>query len=201
MKKEKIHNEIKTDSLLRDTSSHYIRLIGDADRKARIMIVVNSILLTISVTLFTKSVRGSELSPAWISIVLLIVSNLLALFFTIVSVKPELHVSIGKDTEDNILHYKKSSQYSLADYKAQILSTMQDNDKKIEAVIKELYYFGNLLTRKYKLLKIAHRCFYWGVLLSVVSYLIILLLTKNEQEVYGSVYDDLINYSPFENNI
>src|ERR1700752_958576 len=178
MKDEKINDEIKTDSLLRDTSSNYIRLIGDADRKARIMIVVNSILLTISVTLFTKSLRGMELSPAWISLTLLIISNLLALFFTIVSVKPEIHVSVGKDTEDNILHYKKCSEYSLVEYTMKILSTMQDNDKKLEAMIKEIHYFGNLLTRKYKLLKIAHRYFYWGLLLSVASYLLILLLTN-----------------------
>ena len=176
MKEEKIHNEIKTDTLLRDTSTHYIRLIGDADRKARIMIVVNSILVTVSVSLLTKTIHQG--APVWISLVLLIISNLIALFFTIVSVKPEIHLSIRKDTENNILHYKKSSEYSLRDYTAHMMNTMQDNDKKVEAMIKELHYFGNLLTRKYKLLKTAYRCFYWGILLSVVSYLIILLLTN-----------------------
>ena len=182
MKDEKVNSEIKTDSLLRDTSSNYLRLIGDADRKARIMIVVNSIMLTISVTLVTKSIRGNEVSPAWISLILLIISNLLALFFTIVSVKPEIQVSKGMDT-DNILHYKKTSEYSLIEYTMQILRTMQDNDKKLEAMIKELHYFGNLLTRKYKLLKIAYRCFYWGLSISVASYLIILLVTKTPPEV------------------
>lgn len=176
MKKEKIRNEIKTDALLRETSSHYIRLIGDADRKARIMIVVNSILLTISITLITKTLHQGP--PAWISLVILIISNLAALFYTILSVRPEIHVSVGKDTEDNILHYKKSSEYSLREYRAHMLHTMEDNDKKIEAVIKELHYFGNLLTLKYKLLKIAYRCFYWGILLSVASYLIMLLFAR-----------------------
>jgi hypothetical protein len=184
MKKEKIHNEIKTDSLLRETSSHYIRLIGDADRKARIMIVVNSILLTICITLITKTLHQGP--PAWISIVLLIIANLLALFYTILSVKPEIHLSIRKDTEDNILHYKKSSELSLREYKAHMLHTMEDNDKKIEAVIKELHYFGNLLTRKYKLLKTAYRCFYWGILLSVASYLIMLLVTNPYNTYAGS---------------
>ena len=177
MKKEKINNEIKTDSLLRETSSHYIRLIGDADRKARIMIVVNSILLTISVTLLTKTFHQGP--PSWISIILLIISNLLALFFTIVSVKPEIHLSIRKDTEDNILHYKKSSELSLREYRAQMLNTMEDNDKKLDAMIKELHYFGNLLTRKYKLLKIAYRCFYWGIVVSVASYLIMIMFTPS----------------------
>jgi uncharacterized membrane protein SpoIIM required for sporulation len=182
MDKDKaINHEIKTDSLLRETSSHYIRLIGDADRKARIMIVVNSILLTICITLLTKNIHVEPL--AWISFTLLIISNLLALFFTIASVKPEIHISVGKETTNNILHYKKCSEYSLSVYRDEILYTMEDNDKKLDAVIKELHYFGNLLTRKYKLLKTAYSCFFWGVVLSVVSYLIILLLTQSHHIV------------------
>lgn len=181
MAKEKIPNEIKTDSLLRATAGHYIRLIGDADRKARIMIVVNSILLTIGVTIFTKTLHDQP--PVWISATLLIFANLFALFFTIASVRPELHVSIGKSTENNILHYKKSSDFSLADYKAHMMATMKDNDEKLDAMIKELYYFGNLLTRKYKLLKNAYRCFYWGMVASVASYLIILLLSPVKQVI------------------
>ncbi|MES1218067.1 MAG: Pycsar system effector family protein [Bacteroidota bacterium] len=179
MKKQKIPNEIKTDSLLRGTSSNYIRLISDADRKARIMIVVNSILLTISVTILTKAIHHGP--PTWISLILLIVSNLLSLFFTFVSIKPEIQ-GIGKDTEENILHYKKCNEYSFREYMAHMMITLDNNDKKLEAVIKELYYFGNQLTRQYRFLKIANRCFYWGIALSVVSYLIILLLYPGVKE-------------------
>ena len=180
MKKEKIPNEIKTDSLLRSMSSNYIRLISDADRKARIMIVVNSILLTISVTVLTKTIHHGP--PTWISLMLLIVSNLLSLFFTFVSIKPEIHVSIGKDTEYDILHYKKCSEYSFKEYMAHMMSTLNNNDKKLEAVIKELHYFGNQLTRQYRLLKISNNCFYWGIVLSVIFYLLILLLYPGVKE-------------------
>jgi hypothetical protein len=175
MKKERIANEIKTDSLLRATSGHYIRLIGNADRKARIMIVVNSILLTIAVTIFTKTIHQEP--SLWISATILILANLLALFFTIGSVRPELQVSKQKDTVKNILHFKKCSEYSLDDYKTHMMMTMNDNDKKLDAMIKELHYFGNLVTRKYQLLKSAYRCFYWGIVVAVVSYLIILLVS------------------------
>jgi hypothetical protein len=180
MKKEKILNEIKTDSLLRGTSSNYIRLISDAGRKARIMIVVNSILLTISATVLTKTIHHGP--PTWISLILLIVSNLLSLFFTFVSIKPEIHVSIGKDLEDNILHYKKCSEYSFSEYMAHMMITLDNNDKKLEAVLKELHYFGNQLARQYRFLKVANNCFYWGMALAVVSYLLILLLYPGVKE-------------------
>lgn len=175
-KKKKSNKVIRTDAILRETSSNYIRLIGDADRKARIMIVVNSILLTISVTLLTKALNDKP--DVWISATLLMAANLVTLFFSIISVKPELHSSIGKETENNILHYKKCMEYSLMDYSTQILDTMADGDKKMEAVIKNLYFFGNLLCMKYKLLKIAYRMFFWGILLSVISYFIIIGISK-----------------------
>ncbi|HSU28695.1 MAG TPA: Pycsar system effector family protein [Chitinophagaceae bacterium] len=180
MKKEKIPNEIRTDALLRGTSSNYIRLISDADRKARIMIVVNSILLTVGVTWLTKIFHQGR--PTWVPLILLVISNLLSLFFTILSVKPYLRISGGKDTEDNILHYKKCSEYSMREYEAHMMNTMNNNDKKLEAVIKELHYFGNLLNRQYRFLKMAYTCFYWGLVLTVVSYIIILLLYPGVKE-------------------
>jgi len=190
MKKERIPNEIKTDSLLRATTAQYVRLIGEADRKARIMVVMNSIFLTISITLLTKTIRHGP--PFWISLILVLGFNLLALFFTIISVKPEIHLSIRKDTENNILHYKKVSEYSLKEYIAQMMITMDNNDLKLEAVLKELHYFGNLLTRQYKLLKMAYRCFYWGIVLSVVSYLIILLLFGQHDQAKGVIDNAMV---------
>jgi hypothetical protein len=166
--------EIKGESLLRDTFSHYIRLIGDADRKARIMIVVNSILLTICITMITKSILFGP--PVWISITLLIVSNLFALFFTILSVKPDIHTTKAKDTENNMLHYSRPSELTLPEYTERIMATMQDNDLKTDATIKELYYFGNLLSKKYKLINVALRCFFWGLVAAFISYMIIILI-------------------------
>jgi hypothetical protein len=177
IKKNKKNEVIRTESLLRETSNHYIRLIGDSDRKARIMIIVNSILLTAGVTVITSVIHHQPL--VWISAAILICSNLFALFFTIMSVKPDLQSHISKETENNMLHYKKCMEYDLANYTKQVLDTMHDNDKKIDAVIKELYFFGNLLGAKYRMMKIAYRFFLWGVLVSITSYLIILLVTRS----------------------
>ncbi len=55
------------------------------------------------------------------------------------------------------------------------MDVMQDKDKKMEVVIRDLYFFGNLLTMKYEVIKMSYRFFYWGLLLSVTSYFIIYL--------------------------
>lgn len=77
-KRKKDKERIRTDALLRETSTNYIRLIGDADRKARIMLVVNSVFLTIGITLLTKSM--DDMPFVWISATILMLSNVLTLF-------------------------------------------------------------------------------------------------------------------------
>ena len=173
-KKKKKDDEIKTDSLLRETSSHYIRLIGDSDRKARIMIVVNSILVTVGVTLLTRVIGNTP--HVWISAVLLIAANLATLFFAILSVKPELHSRFDKETRNHMLHYKKCVDYSLSEYTRQLMETLHDNQKKLDAMVKDLYFFGNLLNVKYKLIKMSYRIFFWGLLAAVTSYIVILVI-------------------------
>jgi hypothetical protein len=177
IKKSKLHECIRTESLLRDTSNHYLRLIGDSDRKARIMIVVNSLLLTGGLTIITKVIHNQPM--VWISATILIIANLMALFFTIMSVKPDLQSHISKETENNMLLYHKCREFSLAEYAKNILNTLHDNDKKIDAKIKEIYFFGNLLDAKYRLMQIAYRFFIWGIVFSITSYLVILFITQS----------------------
>lgn len=177
IKKNKKNEVIRTENLLRDTSNRYIRLIVDSDRKARIMIIVNSISLTAGVTVITSVIHKYPL--VWISAAILICANLIALFFTIMSVKPDLKSDISKETENNMLHYKKCVELRLAEYTSQMLDTMHNNDKKIDAVIKELYFFGNLLGAKYRLMKVAYRFFLWGILVSIISYMVILFITES----------------------
>jgi hypothetical protein len=168
---------IKTDSLLRETSSHYIRQIGDADRKARIMLIVTSILITIGISILTEALN--RVPHVWISATILIISMAATLFLSILSVKPELKSThSAKETENNMLHYKKCSEYSLQDYTRLMIETLEDSDKKRDAIIKELYYYGNLLSMKYNYLQTAYRFFLWGIVLSVVSYLLI-VFAKN----------------------
>jgi hypothetical protein len=177
-KKQKKVKKVKTDVLLRETSTNYIRLIGDADRKARIMLLVNSIFLTISVTLISKAIENIPYS--WIFASILMLSNVLSLFFSVQSVRPEFIRHSDEETENNILHYKKCIDLSLEQYRFELNTTMKDESRKMDAFIKELYYYGRLLSFKYKLLKVAYLFFSWGVLLAVLSYITIIIMISQK---------------------
>lgn len=177
LKGEHIRNRsIRTDSLLRETSSHYIRQIGDADKKARIMLVVTSVMITIGLTVVTKNVL--VIPKGWISAVFLISANLVTLVFSILSIKPTLKDEVSRVTEKNILHYKTCTQHALPDYAKKLIETLEDDEKKTDAIIQELYYYGNLLNKKYKNIEYAYLTFLWGLVSTLVSYLIIYMLHK-----------------------
>jgi hypothetical protein len=177
-KKERQANEIiKTETLLRETSGNFIHLISDADRKARIMVVVNTIFLTISITILTKSL--GHMPYIWISATILLICNMLTLIFSLKSVQPDFPVIRGDLSENNMMHYKKCSQYSLSDYTIRIKEMIHDNEKKLDTLIRELYYYGNLLNLKYKFLRYAYRIFAWGLIFAVGSYIFILLIQNS----------------------
>lgn len=176
--KEGKKKKIKTDVILKETSSNYIRLIGDADRKARIMLVVNSVFLTLSVTLISKVI--TNIAYSWLFASILMLSNVLSLFFSVQSVRPEFSKAKNEEAENNILHYKKCIELTLDEYRSQINSTLLDDTQKIDAFIKELYFYGRLLTIKYKLLKVAYYFFSWGILIAVLTYILILIMFKEQ---------------------
>jgi len=182
MKEEK-KKKIKTDVILKETSGNYVRLIGDADRKARIMLLVNSLFLTLSVTLISK-IFG-DVPHSWFFASILMLSNVISLFFSIRSVKPEFTQATNDETENNILHYKKCNDLTLDEYRSKIHSTLTDDAQKMDAFIKELYFYGRLLNMKYRLLKIAYYFFLWGIVLAVLTYIFILIMFNRQTEMYS----------------
>ena len=60
-----------------------------------------------------------------------------------------------------------------------------DNAQKMDAFIKELYFYGKLLTIKYRLLKVAYYFFTWGMVVAVLTYIILLILFNRQSEHLG----------------
>ena len=165
---------VDSDDLLRHAHGQNIKLISDVDRKARVIIVVNSILLTLGITIITKLM--DHVHYAWISAVILIFSSLLSLLFSLLSIRPEINSHLGKEVNDNILHYSKASEYKFTEYSEKVHELMHNNEEKVNALIKDLYFFGNLLSMKYRLMKISFRIFYTGLATAVVTYIFFLLI-------------------------
>ena len=69
----------------------------------------------------------------------------------------------------------------LPDYDWAIKEMMQDKDYLYGSMIKDIYFLGVVLARKYKLLRIAYNIFMFGLITAIAAFGIAMLLTQEQQ--------------------
>jgi len=60
----------------------------------------------------------------------------------------------------------------LEDYDLAMNEMMKDRDYLYSTMIKDLYYLGLVLQRKYNLLRIAYNFFMFGIIITVIAFVI-----------------------------
>jgi predicted metal-dependent HD superfamily phosphohydrolase len=168
------------ETMFRTTSHNHILLSEMADNKANILITINSIILSIVVSVL---VRKLEENPRLlIPTVLLVMVCLATTVFAILSTRPI--VNTGTFTREDI-HAKKTNLLffgnffgmNLPDYEWGMREMMKDSEYLYGSLIKDIYYLGKVLGRKYKYLRIAYNIFMFGFVLSILSFMIALALS------------------------
>ena len=104
-KKQKQNTDKGVESMFRLTASNQMRLSSIGDKKANILISINSILISVSAAVATRrAVDYNEFLPA---LVVLFLSSLISLIFAILSCRPELRpINVTVITSYSI-HYTK----------------------------------------------------------------------------------------------
>ena len=69
---------------------------------------------------------------------------------------------------------------SLPDYDWAMKEMMQDKEYLFESMIKDIYFLGVVLARKYRLLRIAYNIFMFGLIAAIIAFGIAMLLTKEK---------------------
>jgi predicted metal-dependent HD superfamily phosphohydrolase len=160
-------------TMLRLASGNHLRLSDMADRKANILISVNAIIISVSISvLFRKFDENPELTyPTVIFISFSVVTIILAILAT----RPV--ISAGKFNKEDIMSKKTNLMFfgnfykaSLEDYKWGMSIMMRDPEYLYSSLIKDVYYLGVVLGRKYKLLRIAYNVFMIGIVISVIAF-------------------------------
>jgi hypothetical protein len=144
-----------------------------ADGKAQVMISVNSIIIsvTLSVLVARISFYPHFIAPASI----LLATCLVSITFSILSTRPS--ISTGKFTEEdirnkktNLLFFGNFHRMQLDDYQWGMNQMIKDREYLYNTMMMDIYYLGVVLARKYRYLRIAYTVFMWGLILSVVAF-------------------------------
>lgn len=172
-KKDKPEKGIET--MFRITSGNNQRLSDMADKKAHILITVNSIILSAIISLVLKKLdeNGFLAIPSF----LLLTVSLLSMVFSILATRPSIPKGVfsQQDVDDkkvNLLFFGNFYKMQLDEYTAGMIKVMNDTDFLYGTLIKDVYSQGVVLGRKYRLLRAAYNIFMFGLVIAVVAFIV-----------------------------
>jgi predicted metal-dependent HD superfamily phosphohydrolase len=179
-KKERPDKGIET--MFRVSSSNHQRLSDMADNKAHIMITVNSIILSAIISLLLR--RLEDYSYLIIPTFIILVVSLTTMVFAILATRPSIPEGrfTTKDVDDkkvNLLFFGNFYRMNLQEYIAGMRNVMADREYLYGSLIIDVYSQGVVLGRKYRLLRISYNMFMFGLIASVVAFIIAAALNGN----------------------
>jgi predicted metal-dependent HD superfamily phosphohydrolase len=172
-KKERPDKGIET--MFRVSSSNHQRLSDMADNKAHIMITVNSIILSAILSLLLR--RLEDYSYLIIPTVIILLVSLITLVFAILATRPSIPEGrfTPQDVDDkkvNLLFFGNFYRMNLQEYIAGMRNVMADREYLYGSLIIDVYSQGVVLGRKYRLLRVSYNVFMFGLIASVLAFII-----------------------------
>lgn len=173
MEKKKPGMSKNFETVFRTFSTNNIRLSNMADNKAHILISVNSIIISIILGVLVKNIDKYDYLVT--SVILLLSVSLLTIVFSILATKPNLPKLnfTQNDVEQRRVNLFFFDNYYRMDfdYFSDIFSRVTDDPSFLTHMLKrDLYDQGLVLSKKYRMLKIAYSIFMYGLIISVTYF-------------------------------
>jgi predicted metal-dependent HD superfamily phosphohydrolase len=173
-KKEKeTMSERAISTVFRIMANNHASLSQMADSKANIMISVNSIILSILISLLIRHL--DENKNLVIPTILLVLVCVGAIIFAILATRP--NITSGTFTKEdiqnkktNLLFFGNFHNMTLPDYDWAMEEMLKDRDYMYGSMVKDIYFLGVVLAKKYKFLRISYNIFMYGLIISMLSF-------------------------------
>jgi predicted metal-dependent HD superfamily phosphohydrolase len=177
LEKEKLPGR-GVESMFRLTARNQINLSSIADNKANILISINSIILTVLLSVGISKI--SDFPEITLPAIVFLITCLSTIIFAILSTRPKF--SSGKFTEEdihnkkvNLLFFGNFYNMEMEDYEWAVKEMMADQNYLYSSMIRDQYSLGKVISQKYKLLRIAYTIFMFGLILSSVLFAVFVL--------------------------
>ncbi len=166
-------------TMLRLGSENHLDLSSMADGKANILISVNSIIISVILSVLINRLDSNP--HLLIPTILFLTSSVVTVVVAILATRPKL--TEGTFTrqdierrETNLLFFGNFYKSNLDDYMWAMNQMMHDKDYLYGTIVKDIYFLGKVLGRKYKLIRIAYNVFMFGLIIAVVAFTLAILL-------------------------
>lgn len=175
LKQQQKNTERGVQTMFRTTSSNHFELSSLADGKGNIMISVNSIILSVALTVLLARLA---FYPQYIlPTAVLVLVCLASIIFAILATRPSTNK--GRFTEDdirnkktNLLFFGNFHRMELDEYQWAMNEMLKDREYLYNSMIKDIYFLGVVLAKKYRYLRISYTIFMWGIILASIAFAI-----------------------------
>ena len=165
------------ETMFRVTLNNHTKLSQIADSKANILLSVNAIIISIALSTLIPKLDAPRNAHLVIPSFVMIMFSVACIILAIMSTRPK--VSSGtftrKEIEEkkvNLLFFGNFYKMPLEEYLWAMKEMMTDRQYLYDTMIKDLYYLGIVLNRKYKLLRLTYTVFTIGIIASVVAFVV-----------------------------
>lgn len=174
-RKKKDRPDRGIETMFRISSSNHQRLSDMADNKAHIMITTTSIIMSVVLSVLLRKLEDNTYLT--IPVVMLLVICVITMVFCILATRPSIpHGTFTqKDIDDktvNLLFFGNFYRMSLEEYSAGVQKMMNDRDFLYGTLTRDIYAQGVILGRKYNLLRVGYSIFMFGIIASVLAFII-----------------------------
>ena len=177
---EKVPNRA-IQTFFRTNYRNHINLSAIADNKANIMISVNAILLSVMISLLTYRNVAETKPMILMAISVFFMTGLTSLVFAVLSARPKV-TTVNKQSKDKIINQKNIVFFGnfvhldLAEYEAAMDAVFRDGELMYGNMVRDLYYLGKVLDKKYRYLTMSYNIFMVGFVATSIT-LVIALFT------------------------
>lgn len=163
------------ETMFRITSTNNQRLSDMADKKADILITVNSILLSAILSLLIRKLESN--THLVIPTIIILIVSAVTLIYAILATRPKIPRGVfnQQDVDNknvNLLFFGNFYRMDFEEYKKGMWKVMEDRDFLYGSLVKDVYSQGIVLGRKYKLLRIAYNVFMFGLMTAIIAFVI-----------------------------
>jgi predicted metal-dependent HD superfamily phosphohydrolase len=163
------------ETMFKVTIHNHLELSSMADAKANIMISVNSIIVSVVLSVLVR--RLEEFPAMIIPTCILLCVNVVTIVFAILTVRPKIlkgpppgKQPVVSNKRVNLLFFGEFNKMSLKEYTVKMKEMMREKDYLYENMINNIYFMGIVLVKKYQYLRLAYNVFMYGFIIAVLAF-------------------------------
>lgn len=166
------------ETMFRTTSRNHVEFSNMVDGKANIMISINTLVISVVISVLFRKLDSNTFMT--IPTFIFLAVCLLTIVYAVLASRPK--VTAGVFTREditskraNLLFFGNFYRVPVEEFEWGMREMLKDKDYLYDSMIRDFYYLGQVLGKKYHYLRISYNIFMYGFVFSILLYVIMFL--------------------------